>query len=312
MYRTHTFNSFDEFNAFDHGWDVDFRVTQPGHYGAGIEQFAGQDLLVNIATFDKGTLQRGSTPSGMRTFALPGNLEGHTTWLDKEVETHSLMLFPKSGDLHCVAGGAMKMATLSVDEQLFEELGHAQPGGDSRAATDTKTSTLRAAHWQRLHHSVRLLLTFAVQYGHLPGSNAWMACLEEELTNSFVTSLPTATYSYGALTASAAARTTQRAISYIMDHLQQPLAIGEVSRALGCSRRSLETSFKRCTGTSLVPFIRFQRLSHCRDDLLNSTREIETVTMIARRWGFWHMSQFSMDYKKLFLELPSCTLARKP
>lgn len=201
----------------------------------------------------------------------------------------------------------MKMATLSVGEHLFEDLGE-----DSLVATDAQSSTLHAAHWQRLHHCLRLLLTFATRYGHLPGSNAWMAYMEEELTNNFITSLPTATYSYGTLTPSAAARTAQRAISYIMDHLQQPLAIGAISRALGCSRRSLETSFKRCTGTSIVSFIRFQRLSHCRDDLLNSTTEIETVTKIAGDWGFWHMGQFSVDYKKLFLESPSCTLTRKP
>ena len=31
---------------------------------------------------------------------------------------------------------------------------------------------------------------------------------------------------------------------------------------------------------------------------------------VAARWGFWHLSQFAVDYKKLFGELPSRTLRR--
>ena len=33
-----------------------------------------------------------------------------------------------------------------------------------------------------------------------------------------------------------------------------------------------------------------------------------TVSEIARQHGFWHMGQFSADYKKIFTELPSKTL----
>jgi AraC family ethanolamine operon transcriptional activator len=33
-----------------------------------------------------------------------------------------------------------------------------------------------------------------------------------------------------------------------------------------------------------------------------------TIQDIASHWGFWHLSQFAQDYKKLFGELPSATL----
>jgi AraC family ethanolamine operon transcriptional activator len=29
---------------------------------------------------------------------------------------------------------------------------------------------------------------------------------------------------------------------------------------------------------------------------------------VAARWGFWHFSQFSADYRRMFGELPSETL----
>lgn len=312
MHRSQGFNSFDHFNAFDHGWNVDFRAAQAGDYIAHIEQFVGNRVLVNIGTFDQGTLQKGSTPRGMRTFALPMMLGGRATWLDYEVETQSLMLFPNSGELSCLADGTMKMLTLSVEEDLVEEVGNTQLQNATPVSRSEQVGALESDYWLQLQQRVRMLITFNSRYGQLPESNNWSAYMEEELAASFVSCLPQAANSCGPLTPSAAARNTRHAISHIMDNLGQPLSTGSICRIVGCSRRTLETSFKRSSGYSIQSFIKHQRLAHCREELVKSAPGTVTVTSVARQWGFWHMGQFSMDYRKLFAEKPSSTLARSP
>lgn len=312
MYRIQDFGSFEEFNAFNHGWDADFRVAQAGNFTARIEQLVGQQTLVNIATLGTGTLQLGATPIGMRTFAIPINLGGPATWLNQEMNPLALMLFPKSGELFCVAGGPMQMATLSVKEALFENIGATLLSTRLCDTDGEKTSELQPTRWQQLHQNLQSLLSFNTRYGHLSESCEWLAYMEEELVNSFVSSLPGAAHSMGTITSSAAARNTHRAVDYIMDNLRKPFTISSMCNDLKCSRRTLESSFKRCTGTSLLPFIKFQRFTHCRAELLLSIEGIETVTSIARGWGFWHLGQFSIDYKALFGESPSSTLASSP
>jgi hypothetical protein len=36
----------------------------------------------------------------------------------------------------------------------------------------------------------------------------------------------------------------------------------------------------------------------------------DCVSAVANRWGFWHLGQLAADYRNLFDELPSETLAR--
>jgi AraC family ethanolamine operon transcriptional activator len=60
-----------------------------------------------------------------------------------------------------------------------------------------------------------------------------------------------------------------------------------------------------------VKFLRALRLNAVRRALKQAAgSERVAVADIAARWGFWHLSHFSADYKAMFGELPSETLRR--
>lgn len=73
------------------------------------------------------------------------------------------------------------------------------------------------------------------------------------------------------------------------------------------SRRTLQNCFELITGQSPAQFLKIIKLNAVRRALQNS-HEHSCVSDIAAHWGFWHLSQFSMDYKRLFGESPSQTL----
>ena len=72
------------------------------------------------------------------------------------------------------------------------------------------------------------------------------------------------------------------------------------------SRRTLQYCFEDVLGINPVQYLRILRLNGARRQL----REAETrhVRDVAADWGFWHFSQFSSDYRKLFGHSPSETL----
>lgn len=104
-------------------------------------------------------------------------------------------------------------------------------------------------------------------------------------------------------------RLVDRACELMLLHPDEPLSILGVCSRLGCSRRKLNYCFQDVLGTSPTRYLRALRLNGARRDLKRGN-EHTTVQEVAARWGFWHLGQFSLDYKKHFFELPSETLKR--
>jgi hypothetical protein len=115
------FSSFEEFNSFNHGWDTDFSMCSNQPYQARIEQFCSDEILVNTASFSQGTIQRGTTPAGMYTFALPVLIRGPMHWRSTPIHTQCLMAFPENRELQAVANGPMSMCTISVHEDRISK-----------------------------------------------------------------------------------------------------------------------------------------------------------------------------------------------
>jgi AraC family ethanolamine operon transcriptional activator len=77
------------------------------------------------------------------------------------------------------------------------------------------------------------------------------------------------------------------------------------STPLGVSARTLHEGFRAVFGMSVQRYLRMRRLSLARSAL----RRGELVKRAALANGFWHLGRFAGDYRAVFGELPSETLA---
>lgn len=100
-----------------------------------------------------------------------------------------------------------------------------------------------------------------------------------------------------------------RACDFVDLHLHAPIALRDLCTAAGVSTRALEYGFRDFYGLGPMAYVRNLRLCRVRHDLLDPDRNEASVSRAARRWSFTHMGQFSHDYRALFGEMPSKTLA---
>ena len=104
-------------------------------------------------------------------------------------------------------------------------------------------------------------------------------------------------------------RVVQRVESYLESHLGEPLRVDELCTAVGANLHTLERAFTDVHGVSPKKFLTLRRLASARKDLMRGSADGASVTDVAMNWGFFHLSRFSADYKALFQESPSETLA---
>jgi transcriptional regulator GlxA family with amidase domain len=102
----------------------------------------------------------------------------------------------------------------------------------------------------------------------------------------------------------------RRAIDYIEHHATSALTLSDIAQAASCSIRSLQRAFANALNQTPMQYVKQVRLRFARDALASAS-VAGTVTSIASQYGFNHLGQFAVDYRKAFGERPSETLRRR-
>lgn len=92
--------------------------------------------------------------------------------------------------------------------------------------------------------------------------------------------------------------------AYIEEHATEALTVADLAAAFGVSVRAMQIGFRREFGVSPTTCIRNARLDLARRELQIGDA---TVTEVAVRLGFTHLSRFAGHYRDRFGELPSQT-----
>lgn len=88
----------------------------------------------------------------------------------------------------------------------------------------------------------------------------------------------------------------------IAEHLDQPLGIAELARAVGTNRTRLTTAFRAFYGETIGQALQKERMESARAWL---GEDALSVSEIAERCGYGHLSNFSLAYKAYFGMSPS-------
>jgi transcriptional regulator GlxA family with amidase domain len=133
--------------------------------------------------------------------------------------------------------------------------------------------------------------------------------MEDDLLASFLllTEDSQATGKQAALPANYALK---HAEDYIYANLETAITRDELANIAGVSIRSLSRAFEKKYGTGPMAFVRQRRLDACFSRLRGSEPGVSTVTDVAMSYGFNHVGEFAIAYKKAFGESPSKSLQK--
>ncbi len=99
-------------------------------------------------------------------------------------------------------------------------------------------------------------------------------------------------------------------VQYAASVRYQGVTLSDLSAVAGVSERRVRDAFSEWHGVSPTAYLRAAALREVRRTLLNGPFARDPVTRAAYDFGFWHLSRFAGQYRALFGESPSATVAR--
>ena len=288
-------------------WQLSYDQMTAGRFHGELAEFNLDWMQVIRDRTNQSLIKRGSAKPGTINFSIPLSYSGDL-YCNGNLVSEGRALVAHAEDLPQLrTPDEMDLVVVAMDKEILErELTLQGIAFESRHLP--KTYELKGL---ALPHNLRNILE-NLEYGA-----AQSACdlNDERLRHQFrdaimlqlfellPSSLPME------ITPSARKRTVDRACEYALAHLDEPLSILDMCRTLGASRRKLQYCFQETLGTNPVAYLRTLRLNAARRELRQGA-DLVSVQEVASRWGFWHLSRFSSEYRAMFGERPSQTLHR--
>ena len=105
-------------------------------------------------------------------------------------------------------------------------------------------------------------------------------------------------------------RIALKAREYMEDHHPDPIRLADICRELRVSLRTMQRAFAEYFQIPPYEFLKMLRLDRTRRELLAAEAGAASVTDVALKHGYVHLSRFASHYHEVFGELPSETLER--
>ena len=301
----------DQLSQSISGWEQVYDQTSPGQfYGSLTELMVGQvQLFVELSSH--ALVQSCKTWAGATWFGIPvqGSQVGRVDGV--KIESHMLAMHSGQGDFQLTTPDDFGFLGIVIQTELLRQYAEAE-----QSELDSDLFSQRV-----LQLPVAVLDEFRGWMGKLLQSNssqldgmtpqAQKHLLDETLAGLVKILTQGQKGPRENVSSQHARRMLSRARDYLQAHTDRCVTVHELCVQLGSSPRALQDCFRNYVGMSPKTYLKALKLNEARRELRRVDSAYGSVSDVAVRYGFWHLSRFAADYRWLFGELPSDTLRRR-
>lgn len=296
-------------------WHQDYIQLSTGSFQGEIDSITTESIQLFREAMNRSVDETASARKDTYVIGIPHGMDGEACWGLIPIDNNSIITLDKNAEMTFRTPHHSEISAAVIDADRLEHY------ADTIMETDLRAifRRIRPAETLLPSHAamMRDLFYGSVHWTDNPDPNqadpaAWRH-FEDDILASCVAAL-------------ASTRPDNRKDSalrvprYVVNRVRErvlasplcPPTIAELCQELRISRRSLNHAFVRVLGITPVSYMRNIRLNRVRAALLHEDPSHATISQIALRWGFWHMSLFSRYYRELFGELPSETRLGAP
>lgn len=292
-------------------WKQDYVQLHAGAFTGSLNSFQLGGIRLFSERMNRSVFQTGALPSGRLAFGMPLWSTGRSFICGEDVGPGNLIVFSGQSGFEYLSPDVFEFLGIEVDingfedpafQSLVSQLEQVLSSGRRAIPIDLK----RGAKLRRLLHDILHEEGLDERAREKPSS---IAAFSRGLVGWILDMLETADVDDQERGPGTIRHwdTIAEIRKLVADRQTCPISVAELTVELGVSRRTLQNACQEIVGLSPVQYLRALRLSEARRMLQGDN----SVTSVATQFGFWHLGYFSRDYRQMFGELPSVTLARR-
>jgi AraC family ethanolamine operon transcriptional activator len=288
-------------------WELILRQMSPGRFHGQLNYVQINGILIYREHWSQRVMATGGVPAGYMLFGSPSASGILIDWCGKEIHPGYLAYAAASSEVDMVIPEGSDHVAVLVPERLLrgsfgEEVQHSTTSHDRHLECQQPLGN------ELVRMIQRVIDDFTARPGLL-GDERLCNAVECQLLGTLAQ-----IYIQGSRKARRSAprerRLALRRAIKLSENLRNSITVPELAIAADASQRALEMAFRETLYTTPLRYLRWNRMNQVRRELLAGKRGSTTVRLLASDWGFKDMGRFAVDYKHLFGESPSTTLAR--
>jgi len=311
-FSSHECMELNEISLRNNDWQTDYQQQGAGAFETWFDLYVSSNLRISDQYCSREMSVSGIPPPDHAALALQLNPGKKGIFQGREFGANNAGLIAPDAETFFCTPANLRMLVFTIPLPRFNQALHAAANKKElhhliaeTPVTNLDSGTL-VALTRATHHAINIVRS-------APQSARLAVCLSE-IEDYIITTVSLALTKHsrparGVLARKNHLRCLMQARSYIEAHLDSPLGMETLTGVTGASARSLETAFREILNVTPVQYIRLHRLNAAKKILLRADRTQSSVTATAHALGFSHMSRFAQNYRALFGELPSVTLA---
>lgn len=302
LQANHYLHELDKHTEIMDDWTLIYDQLSGGKFESQLQEVFFDGIHIFHEKIKPSTFQRGQGVKNALSLGLFTELSHPAQWMGKTVSSHEILSICDDGDILLRAPESSSFYSLTMPLDLLTvwdtEYEHLQ-----------SVSLLNIEQSESFYVNYFNIFNYMLNNPYILENNIARDQLKSDLvsiTASFVQASGNNKQTLK-LSTHRAKQVILTACDAIQANNHQFLSIEELCNITYTSRRTLQNCFEQITGQSPAAFMKKLRLNAVKRVLTNANC-IQTIADVAMDWGFWHLSQFSVDYKKLFGESPSQTV----
>ncbi|MCM2679739.1 helix-turn-helix domain-containing protein [Echinimonas agarilytica] len=301
-----TLHSYDANHQADNlvNWQQEYDQLSPGSFAGTIHEINFSHIHAFREDTNLGLRQQCRVEDGGLWLGFSANAKSCRINNERTV-TDQLLCRPGSLDFELLTPDNFSIFGLVLHKSLFSEYANEANLQPICSITDELwLDTIDEQTLMTFRQYLTLLLT--------PAGSRWSQSTQEHILQDAVLELLSQVQPSSPI--QVAPQQRQRIMARVHQYLTEtrlksPVTINELCQAVHVSRRTLQYTFNHCCDMSPKQYIQLIRLNQVRRALLNC--EHDSIAEAAFDFGFFHLGQFSHDYKRLFGETPQQTRLRE-